>query len=139
VDGRLSELNRLRLKHISPGGGFEDLPLELRVNCHRAGADVIGHRGVYGRLAPDAPAGTITARFDSFTRGRFAHPYADRNLTMREGARLQGFPDDFIFMGNREEVAAQIGNAVPPPVAEAVARDLAQHLAESRNSSIVAD
>lgn len=131
VESRLSDLNRLRLKHIPPGGGFEDLPVDLRVACHKAGAAAIGHRGVYGRLAPDAPSGTITARFDSFTRGRFAHPYVDRNLTMREGARLQGFPDDFQFVGNREEVAAQIGNAVPPPLAEAVGRDLAMHLAQS--------
>jgi len=135
VASRLSDLNRLRLKHIPPGGGFEDLPIELRVACHRKGADAIGHRGVYGRLAPDAPAGTITARFDSFTRGRFAHPYADRNLTMREGGRLQGFPDDYRFLGTREDVAAQIGNAVPPPLAETIGRDLAKHLTETRTES----
>jgi DNA (cytosine-5)-methyltransferase 1 len=91
--------------------------VELRVNCHKAGAAKIGHRGVYGRLHPDRPAGTITARFDSFTRGRFAHPYENRNITLREGARLQTFPDTFRFTGNREDVAALIGNAVPPLLA----------------------
>ena len=125
---QLSPLNRRRLELIPPGGGFEDLPVELRVPCHRIGAAKIGHRGVYGRLHPDQPAGTITARFDSFTRGRFAHPYENRNITLREGARLQSFPDDFIFLGNREEIAAQIGNAVPPRLAEVVARAIANQL-----------
>jgi DNA (cytosine-5)-methyltransferase 1 len=126
---RLSALNLERLRHIPPGGGFEDLPVDLRVDCHKAGADKIGHRNVYGRLAPDLPAVTITGKFDSFTRGKFAHPYENRNLTLREGARLQTLPDDFEFCGNREEVAAQIGNAVPPLMAEALAQQLAAALA----------
>ncbi|MFI2649657.1 DNA cytosine methyltransferase [Micromonospora fulviviridis] len=128
VTSRLSPINAERLRHIPPGGGFMDLPLELRVNCHRNGADAIGHRAVYGRLHPDKPAGVITARFDSFTRGRFAHPLEDRNITLREGARLQSFPDDFVFLGNREEVAAQIGNAVPPTVARSVGAAIIEHL-----------
>lgn len=119
--GRLSELNQQRLKHIPPGGGMQDLPVELRVNCHKSGAENIGHRYVYGRLAPDRPASTITAGFDSFTRGRFAHPREDRNITLREGARLQSFPDSFRFAGNQEEIAAQIGNAVPPRLAQVLA------------------
>lgn len=118
---RLSELNLERLRHIPPGGGMEDLPVHLRVDCHKAGADKIGHRNVYGRLALDRPAGTITARFDSFTRGKFAHPIETRNITLREGARLQSFPDNFCFVGNQEDVACQIGNAVPPLLAEALA------------------
>jgi DNA (cytosine-5)-methyltransferase 1 len=118
---RLSELNRERLRHIPPGGGMANLPVHLRVDCHKAGAEKIGHRYVYGRLAADRPAGTITARFDSFTRGKFAHPFEDRNITLREGARLQTFPDGFGFKGNQEDVACQIGNAVPPVLAEALA------------------
>lgn len=128
VQSRLSAKNRERLALIPPGGGFEDLPVELRVDCHKNGAEKIGHRGVYGRLDPDRPAGTITARFDSFTRGRFAHPFEHRNITLREGARLQTFSDDFRFIGNREEVAALIGNAVPPALAEELGRAVAAHL-----------
>ncbi len=101
---------------------MENLPVHLRVDCHKAGAEKIGHRYVYGRLAADRPAGTITARFDSFTRGKFAHPLQDRNITLREGARLQTFPDGFGFKGNQEDIACQIGNAVPPVLAEALAR-----------------
>lgn len=113
---RLSPLNQKRIALIPPGGGMQNLPKELRVNCHQAGADKIGHRYVYGRLSPDKPAATITARFDSFTRGKFGHPVAPRNITLREGARLQSFPDHFAFIGSQEEVAAQIGNAIPPRV-----------------------
>jgi len=125
---KLSPTNLLRLKYIPPGGGFESLPPELRVNCHKNGAARIGHRYVYGRLAPAAPAATITARFDSFTRGKFAHPFEDRNITLREGARLQGFPDDFEFRGTQEEIAALIGNAVPPPLAAVIGKGVAAYL-----------
>jgi len=48
------------------------------------------------------PAPTITAMFDNFTRGRFAHPDRDRSITAREGARLQSFPDAFRFVGPKK-------------------------------------
>jgi DNA (cytosine-5)-methyltransferase 1 len=127
---RLSPMNIKRLQHIPPGGGMEDLPVELRVDCHKNGADRIGHRYVYGRLAPHKPAATITARFDSFTRGKFAHPYEDRNITLREGARLQTFDDGFHFVGTQEEIAAQIGNAVPPMLAEVLGQAIESHLSK---------
>jgi DNA (cytosine-5)-methyltransferase 1 len=129
---KLSPLNVQRLRLIPQGGGFEDLPLELRVACHRNGADKIGHRYVYGRLAGDKPAGTITARFDSFTRGKFAHPSAHRNITLREGARLQTFPDSFAFLGTQEQIAALIGNAVPPVLAEVLCDAIGSHLLATR-------
>ncbi len=125
---RMSKLNLQRIMSIPPGGGMEDLPVELRVNCHKNGASKIGHRSVYGRLHKDEPAGTITARFDSFTRGRFGHPVEPRNITLREGARLQSFPDDHLFVGTQEEIAAQIGNAVPPL--------LAKHIGESARRAL---
>lgn len=125
---RLSVLNQRRMALIPPGGGMQDLPYELRVDCHKPGADKVGHRYVYGRLAPDRPAATITARFDSFTRGKFGHPITPRNITLREGARLQSFPDSFVFTGSQEEIAAQIGNAVPPKVAEFLGHQMIAHL-----------
>ena len=57
---------------------------------------------------------TITARFDSFTRGQFGHPEQIRTISLHEGQLLQTFPADYRFVGNKVEVARQIGNAVPP-------------------------
>jgi DNA (cytosine-5)-methyltransferase 1 len=121
---------------IPPGKGFESLPVEMRVNCHKGGPDKIGHRYVYGRLAPDKPAGTLTARFDSFTRGKFAHPHSNRNISLREGARLQTFPDSFRFKGSQEDVAALIGNAVPPRLARVVGRSLIEYLGVLRSERL---
>lgn len=116
---RISALNLERLKHVPQGGGRLDLPLHLQLPCH-VNNPTHRHVDVYGRLEWDRPSGTITARFDSFTRGRFAHPVEQRSLTLREGARLQTFPDNFVFCGNREEGARQIGNAVPVRLAAAL-------------------
>jgi DNA (cytosine-5)-methyltransferase 1 len=124
IAGNVSELNRLRLSHVPPGGGREHIPDELRLACHRVSVEVAGHRNVYGRLPWDRPANTITTKCNSLTRGKFGHPKENRNITMREAARLQGFPDQFEFEGNRVDVAHQIGNAVPPPLAGALGRAL---------------
>lgn len=124
-EARLSELNRERIRHVPEGGGREHLPQHLRLACHANGHR---HLDTYGRLSWSEPAVTITARFDSFTRGRFGHPVEDRSITLREGARLQSFPDDFVFLGNREEGARLIGNAVPPLLAKALGERLADVL-----------
>ncbi len=75
------------------------------------------HSGSYGRLDPNGIAPTITTRFDTPSGGRFIHPYENRTITPREAARLQSFPDDFEFIGNKTSVCTQIGNAVPPKLA----------------------
>lgn len=124
-EARLSVTNIARIRAVPEGGSRLDLPEHLQLDCHKSGHR---HLDTYGRLAWDLPAGTITARFDSFTRGRFGHPIEDRSVTLREGARLQGFPDDFVFLGNREEGARMIGNAVPPPLARAFGTALALQL-----------
>jgi len=120
--GNISELNIERIRHVPPGGGRSDIPVGLRLKCHAVSVERAGHRGVYGRLSWDEPSGTITTKCNSFTRGRFAHPSEHRNITMREAARLQGFPDDFEFRGSRVDVAHQVGNAVPPPLAAALGK-----------------
>jgi DNA (cytosine-5)-methyltransferase 1 len=121
----MSELNRVRISHVPPGGGRDFIPAELRLPCHRADADQIGHRNVYGRLHWDEPAGRITTKCNSFTRGKFAHPEKHRNISMREAARLQSFPDWFAFQGDKVAVAHQVGNAVPPLLGEALGRSIA--------------
>lgn len=116
-EARLTAINIERIQHIPQGGGREHLPERLQLACHKNNP-THRHMDVYGRLAWDEPSVTLTARFDSFTRGRFAHPIEDRSLTIREGARIQTFPDTFVFEGNREESARQVGNAVPPLLAK---------------------
>ena len=117
---KLSELNLKRINALKEGQGRDDLPPELLADCHKVASDVIGYRNVYGRMAWDEVAPTITARFDSFTRGKFGHPDQPRSISLREGALLQTFPADFIFTGNKVDVARQIGNAVPPVLAEKI-------------------
>ena len=121
---RLSERNLQRIRAIKEGQGRDDLPDELLANCHKIDSSVIGFRSVYGRMAWDDVAPTITARFDSFTRGKFGHPTQDRSISLREGALLQTFPVDFEFVGNKVDIARQIGNAVPPVMAEQIGKSI---------------
>jgi DNA (cytosine-5)-methyltransferase 1 len=125
---RMSPLNIRRISFVSAGGGWEQIPEDLRLRCHQPGAARIGHRYVYGRMSWDKPAPSLTARFDSFTRGKFAHPSDNRSITLREGARIQTFPDDFGFEGTQEEIASQIGNAIPPRLAMVLGRALLEAL-----------
>lgn len=80
------------------------------------------HSGSYGRLCWEEQAPTVTTRFDTPSGGRFTHPDEDRTLTPREAARLQSFPDGFVFYGNKTSICKQIGNAVPPKVSYFLAR-----------------
>ncbi|MFC3061255.1 DNA cytosine methyltransferase [Paenirhodobacter populi] len=130
----ISARNLERISYVPEGGGRLDVPSKLQLPCHKASN---GHRhlDVFGRLWWDRPAGTITAMFDNFTRGRFAHPEENRNITSREGARLQSFPDSFRFLGPKKDVAKQIGNAVPPRLGQAVGEALVQALSDERPTS----
>ncbi len=132
---RITALNEERFRHVPPGGGWPDIPVSLRLDCHN---DVDSSKGgwpdVYGRLEWEGQCPTITAGFDSFTRGRYGHPEQHRSLTLREGARLQGFPDNFRFYGTRYDVRLQIGNAVPPPLGRAVGLAVKKVLEDATDS-----
>ncbi len=108
----------------SDGGSRKDVPEEYWLDCHKKSN--CGHSDVYGRLALSQPSGVITSGCTNVSRGRFVHPTQNRGLSFREAARLQGFPDQFSFEGNFQEVAQQIGNAVPPPLAKAIGNSLKQ-------------
>ena len=107
------------------GGSRTDVDESLWLACHR---EHKGHKDVYGRLKWDAPANVITSGCTNVSKGRFVHPEQDRGLTPREAAALQGFPDDFVFFGGMDAISRQIGNAVPPPLAKAIAQLLLSHL-----------
>jgi DNA (cytosine-5)-methyltransferase 1 len=122
----LSVNNLRRIRRTRHDGGdrlaWKD-DCELQIPAY-AGDDQI-FRDVYGRMAWDHAAPTITTRFTSFSNGRFGHPEEDRAITLREGATLQTFPRSYHFFAtNHATIARHIGNAVPPALAERVGRHL---------------
>ncbi len=104
------------------GGSRFDAPRELWLECHRRLKS--GFRDVFGRLWWDRPSNVITTGCWDPSRGRFIHPEQNRGLSLRECARLQGFPDSYVFKGPPTAVARQIGEALPPPLAKAIAQTL---------------
>ncbi|MFI5294392.1 MAG: DNA cytosine methyltransferase [Thermodesulfovibrionales bacterium] len=80
-----------------------------------------GGTDLFGRLWWDRPAFTIRTEFFKPEKGRYLHPLQHRPITHREAARLQSFPDSFVFKGSKIEIAKQIGNAVPPLLAARIA------------------
>ncbi len=122
----ISEKNLLRLKKTPPDGGnrwaWKDDPY-LQINAYR-GKDHI-FRDVYGRIFWNKPAPTITTKFIRTSSGRFSHPEEHRGLSVREGATLQTFPQDYVFKGPTiDSIARQIGNAVPPELARRIGESL---------------
>jgi DNA (cytosine-5)-methyltransferase 1 len=115
----LSKENRERVAYLHDADVF-DLPNERRPECHRDGNHNYG--AVYGRMYEDRPAPTLSTGFLSPGRGRYVHPTRPRTITPHEGARLQGFPDTFRFVGSsgkspsRTAIARLVGDAVPPPL-----------------------
>lgn len=103
------------------GGSRSELPQSLQLECHETHD---GHKDVYGRLHRGRPSVTITGGCTQPSKGRFIHPTEDRGLTLREASRLQGFPRSYRFDGNKFAVAQQIGNAVPPRFAKALALEV---------------
>lgn len=99
-----------RIIQIQPGQNWKHLKEKDKIKSV--------HSGSYGRLKWEDVATTITTRFDTPSAGRVIHPEKHRTLTPREAARIQSFDDDFIFFGNKTSIGQQIGNAVPPLLAE---------------------
>jgi DNA (cytosine-5)-methyltransferase 1 len=128
--GRNPTLKSLeRYKCIPPGGNRFDLMRKRPDLAPRCWLEKpTGSTDVFGRLEWDKLALTIRTEFFKPEKGRYLHPQAHRPITHREAARLQTFPDSFVFCGSKIEVAKQIGNAVPPALARAVAEALRARL-----------
>jgi DNA (cytosine-5)-methyltransferase 1 len=105
---------------LPEGGGLKDLPDELRPES--------GFPNTYARLWWDRPSTTITRNLGTPSSSRCVHPHVSRGLTTREGARVQSFPDRFIFSGSRTDRNLQIGNAVPCLLSVALAKEVARTL-----------
>jgi DNA (cytosine-5)-methyltransferase 1 len=128
----LSSLNLRRIRATQEGGGRQDWPAELFAACHQDGYE--GHTDVYGRLRWDAPASGLTTRCISYSNGRFGHPVQDRAISVREAARLQTFPDTFVFVGSLNSMARQVGNAVPVDLAGRFGHFVMDHLADANDN-----
>ncbi|NWE14664.1 DNA cytosine methyltransferase [Pseudomonas yamanorum] len=123
-----SPLNIKRLEHIpKDGGSRSSLPPELQLACHRD-KKKSSFSDTYGRMSWQDVSPTLTTGCTDITRGRFAHPVQNRAITLREAARLQTFPDSYVFNGNSAQVSTQIGNAVPPKMMAVIAESLKKAL-----------
>lgn len=116
-----------RFSHIPVGGNRLDLPDRLKAPCW-IGHDT-GSLDVMGRVHWDRPSVTIRTEFFKPEKGRYLHPEQPRAISHLEAARLQGFPDDFVWCGTKLQIARQIGNAVPVPLARGLATHIAACLA----------
>ena len=122
-----------RYKAVPPGGNRFDLQRNARDITPQCWIrKTSGGTDLFGRLWWDRPSVTIRTEFFKPEKGRYLHPVKHRPITHREAARLMGFPDDFRFAGTKIEVAKQIGNAVPPALAGAIARLVRATLSKRR-------
>ena len=124
----LSKENLRKIKYIRAHGGSRDcLPDSMVLACHKKknknGEIFRGHKDVYGIMDPNRPAPTMTGGCLCYSKGRYGHYSQNRALSIREAARIQTFPDDFIFSDSLTQSALQIGNAVPVRLVEASARE----------------
>lgn len=128
ISPTFSELEKKMVVCIPPGGNWKDIPESIPsqrlAQIRKSG----GRTTYYGRLKKDAPSYTISTYFNRMGNGCFIHPSQDRLISIREGARLQSFPDNYIFYGSKTSQYKQIGNAVPPLLAREVASLLEPHI-----------
>jgi len=114
----LNEINFKRIKSTPLNGGLRTAwSDELKLNCHKNKQVFLDN---YGRLSWDRLSSTITTKFNQYYSGRFGHPEQDRALSLREGALIQTFPENYQFYGTDYQIARQIGNAVPVNLSRAV-------------------
>ncbi len=121
-----SQLVVERISRIKQGKNHKSLPPEYQIKG--------GYSNIYGRLHLKRPADTITGNCGCISApGRFIHPTQNRALSVREAARLQSFPDDYRFFGCARDKYKQVGNAVSPLMAYAVARAVKENLCNCCN------
>lgn len=131
---RLSDINITRIEQSVPGGTWREWDSELQLDCHKKDTGST-YPSVYGRMLWDEPAPTITTQFYGYGNGRFGHPEQNRALSIREGAMLQSFPANYVFINEGErvvkrELGIHIGNAVPVNLGRAIGVTILNHVRE---------
>ncbi len=126
---RLGKANLERIRHIPQGGSWRDVPFDL-LPAGMKKAKRSDHTKRYGRPRPTDLSCTILTKCDIHW-GAYIHPIQNRAFTVREAARLQSFPDEFVFYGSMTEQFVQVGNAVPPLMAKAIATAITKSQAGS--------
>ncbi len=127
---KLSNLDLEMVQCVPQGGNWKNISQEvaqkskrlLRIN------ETGGRTTLYGRLDYNKPSYTITTYFNRPGNGTYIHPVHDRVISVREAARFQSFPDDYFFIGNKTELLSQVGNAVPPKLAYAIALQIKKYI-----------
>jgi DNA (cytosine-5)-methyltransferase 1 len=120
---RLSPANLARLALIEPGQDWRDLPRDMLPGSMQRALRK-DHTRRYRRMTWDGVPRAVITRFRDPKSGEYTHPVQNRTITIREAARLQGFPDRFVFHGDKSSQYDQVGNAVPVPLAEAIAGEV---------------
>jgi len=125
----LSETNLRRIKQSKLNGTWRDWDKKLLPECYKKESGQT-YTSVYGRMGWDGISPTITTQFFNYGSGRFGHPTQNRALSLREGALLQTFPEDYDFgdIKSMTIVARQIGNALPPILGEVIGKTIKTHL-----------
>jgi DNA (cytosine-5)-methyltransferase 1 len=116
-----------RFKALKQGENFHNLPKDLKENTYTDTSRT--QNTIYLRLSYDEPSGTVL----NVRKSMWIHPVLDRAISVREAARLQTFPDSFVFCGTKDAQYQQVGNAVPPILANAVARQLLKVLKDEKD------
>ena len=128
---KLSDLNLKRIKQSIPGGTWQDWDKELLPDCYKKSSGK-SYSAVYGRMKWDSPSPTMTTQFYVYGTGRFGHPEQNRGLSLREGALLQTFPNEYKFIENDayslKIIGRHIGNAVPVDLGEIIGKSIQKHL-----------
>lgn len=120
---KLSAANLARLALLAPGQDWRDLPRAmLPPGMQRALRK--DHTRRYRRMTWEGVPRAVITRFRDPKSGEYTHPEQNRTISIREAARLQGFPDRFVFHGDRSSQYDQVGNAVPVPFAQAIAEQV---------------
>lgn len=134
----LREINIKRIQASKPNGTWEDWDDELKLACHKKKTGGT-YKAVYGRMSWDEPSSTITTQFHNYGTGRFGHPVQDRALTLREGALLQTFPQEYKFFEDESKIfirkfGVHIGNAVPVDLGVVIGKSIQAHIGEHNGS-----